>query len=210
MKNILKLLPTLLLAGVGVCCQSNGETTDKIPYEKKYEYVIDIEGVDADKIYDSIPLWLNSEFPEKDINSNDAAKNFVQTFLILDFPIWADTSVQNIKRNIKNVTADNRDSGIFTCSIKNIVVETQNQAWGAGGSWLVAEADIMVQVKAEKYRILWENVNVSQLKISGNGRNTWVHQQSSLKKTPYSNLISILEGASYRLKEQIEKINQDW
>lgn len=161
MKNILKLLPTLLLAGVGVCCQSNGETTDKIPYEKKYEYVIDIEGVDADKIYDSIPLWLNSEFPEKDINSNDAAKNFVQTFLILDSPIWADTSVQNIKRNIKNVTADNRDSGIFTCSIKNIVVETQNQAWGAGGSWLVAEADIMVQVKAEKYRILWENVNVS-------------------------------------------------
>lgn len=208
MKRLFILLPLVLASLIG--CQSGGQTTGKVPYDKNYEFVVDVPGVEAQTIYDSIPLWLSSEFPEEDINSNDSAKNFAQTFLALNSPVWADSSLQNKKRNIKNVTTNDRDSGIFACSIKNVVIETQNQAWGAGGLWLVLEANIMVQVKAEKYRILWEDVKVNQLEISGHGRNSWVRPQQTLKKVPYNNLINLLENSSHKLQQQIEKISQDW
>ena len=208
MKRLLTILPVILCL---IGCQSDGETSNKIAYEKNYEFVIDMPGVAQNTIYDSIPIWLNSELPEKDINSNDAAKNFAQTFMALNSPSWADSSIQNKKRNMKNVTTDNKDAGIFACSIKNVVIETQNEAWGAGGLWLVANADIMVQVKNDKYRVLWENVVINQIEISGNGRNSWVRPKTVLKEKTYEKLIATLENASHNLKNYVEKINNnDW
>lgn len=207
MKKLL-IIFTIIFCLIG--CQSGDKVTSKIAYEKNYEFIIDMTGVSQNAIYDLIPIWLNSEFPEKDINSNDAAKNFAQTLIALDSPSWADSSIQNKKRNIKNVVSNSRDSGVFAVSIKNIVIETQNEAWGAGGLWLVVNADIMVQVKNEKYRILWNNVSVNQIEISGNGRNTWLRPQSTIKKKTHESLITMIEKASYGLKEQIEKIDSDW
>lgn len=68
----------------------------------------------------------------------------------------------------------------------------------------------MVQVKAEKYRILWEDVKVNQLEISGHGRNSWVRPQQTLKKVPHNNLINLLEISSHKLQQQIEKISSEW
>lgn len=208
MKRLLTFLP-IIFSLIG--CQSSSEATNKVSYESKYEYIVEIPGVDKNTIYDSIPLWLSSEFPEDDINSNDKAKNFAQTFMAFDSPGWANTLIVHKQQNIKNVTVNNRDSGIFTCSIKNVVLETQNEKWGAGGRWLVTNADIMIQIKDEKYKILWENVSINKLKIGFYGRNTWVKNQTTIEEKIYGKLIATLENASHNLKNYVEKINNnDW
>lgn len=130
--------------------------------------------------------------------------------MALNSPLYGDSAIQNKKQNIKNIILNNRESNAFACSIKNILIEIQRQSWGAGGIWLVAEADITIQVQSGRYRVLWENVKVSQLEASGHGKNTWIRSQSTLKKKPYSNLIAIIEGSSYRLREQAEKIQNNW
>lgn len=66
MKRLFILLPLVLASLIG--CQSGGETTGKVPYDKKYEFVVDVPGVDAQTIYDSISFWLNSEFPTEKID----------------------------------------------------------------------------------------------------------------------------------------------
>lgn len=78
-----------------VAYQNDNETINKITYEKNYEFVVDVPEVNKNTIFDSISIWLNSEFPEKDINSNDKAKNFAQTFMALDSPGWANTFIDH-------------------------------------------------------------------------------------------------------------------
>ena len=207
MKKILIFLPFIFCL---VTFQSDKEVINKIAYEKNYEFIVDVPEIDKNIIFDSIPIWLNSEFPEKDINSNDKAKNFAQTFMALDSPGWANTFIDHKQQNIKNITTNNPDLNIFECSIKNIVIETQNEKWGAGGRWLVANANIMIQIKDEKYRILWENVTVNELKIGFYGRNTWVKPQPAIDEKAYGKLINILKSTSENLKEYTAKINSDW
>lgn len=193
-----------------VACQNDNETINKITYEKNYEFVVDVPEVNKNTIFDSISIWLNSEFPEKDINSNDKAKNFAQTFMALDSPGWANTFIDHKQQNIKNVTTNNPDLNIFECSIKNIVIETQNEKWGAGGRWIVANADIMVQIKDGKYKVSWENVTVNKLKVSYFGTDSRKIPQTTIKEKNYGKLITTLESTSNNLKECIKKTNNDW
>ncbi len=207
MKRLLTILPIIFCL---IGCQSDGETNNKIAYEKNYEFVVDVPEIDKNIIFDSIPIWLNSELPEKDINSNDAAKNFAQTFMALDSPGWANTFIEHKQQNIKNITINNPDLDIFKCSIKNIVIEAQNEKWGAGGRWIVANADIMIQIKDGKYKVSWENVTVNELKIGFYGRNTWIKPQTAIDEKNYGKLIATLESTSNNLKEYVKKINNDW
>lgn len=213
MKRLLTILPIIFYL---IGCQSDGETNNKVSYEKNYEYIVEIPGVDKNTIYDSIPLWLNSEFPEDDISSNYKAKNraqFNKTFVAWYYHRSSyDSSIQSVKRNMKNVITDNKDAGIFSFSIENIVIETlsEKMSKGAGGRWIVANADIMVQIKDGKYKVSWENVTVNKLKVSYFGTDSRKIPQTTIKEKNYGKLITTLESTSNNLKECIKKTNNDW
>lgn len=59
--KILRILPIfLVVVGISISCQSNGETTDKIPYASQYEFTFDVPKITPPFINLSIPHWIKS------------------------------------------------------------------------------------------------------------------------------------------------------